>query len=650
MRASLALLRENLALWREFLGRSWRANPILMTVVLACLILNTLSFALTGLGLRAIVNGTVADNRTVILLGVAGAAVAYTIDFVCGSVGFALRIHLVERLAVTGVESETLREVADIETIEHLERTDYLDRISLIRGEAWCVVDSAWAALESVTLVMRVALMLALLGSVSPYLLVLLVFAVIPLVFEQMGRKRIRDADLAAAEDRRLEEHLLALATDPASSKEIRVSGAQRSVVRRQRQAWDAAMTRRFRARVAAAGWSVAGWSVFGVGFIGAIAQVIATTAGTSSSAGNLVMAVTTGLQLRWAVESAVRRSSDTGGYGRLLAPYRWLRGYHAERMADRGARLPAPAELRDGITLRDLSFTYPGSDAVALDRVNVTLPAGTVVAVVGEYGSGKTTLIKLLAKLYRPDSGAILVDGVDLADLDTVPWRAQISAAFQDFGRYRTTLAEAIGLGDPSRIEDTQGIEAAARGAAATGLIARLPDGLKTRLGKQFGGVDLSEGQWQKVALARACMRQRPLLFVLDEPTASLDAPSEHAIFEGYMGRAKAVAGLTGAITVVVSHRFSTVAGADLILVLEDGHLIEVGSHDTLLAQDGKYASLYRIQATAYAVHQVPPWKPLASAMGKKRTSRVSGAWGRSQRGGRRGEARDLMAYAHMC
>jgi ATP-binding cassette subfamily B protein len=224
------------------------------------------------------------------------------------------------------------------------------------------------------------------------------------------------------------------------------------------------------------------------------------------------------------------------------------------------------------------------------------------VVAVVGEYGSGKTTLVKLLCKFYRPDSGTIRIDGTDLDDVDTAAWRSRTSVAFQDFGRYHTTLREAIGLGDISRAGAAGRVEDAVRAADAEALAARLPEGLDSQLGREFGGAELSEGQWQKTALARACMRPDPVLFMLDEPTASLDAPSEHAIFERYMARARDLADRMGAITIIVSHRFSTVAGADLILVMESGRLIESGTHAVLAASGGRYAELYGIQAAAYA------------------------------------------------
>jgi ATP-binding cassette subfamily B protein len=286
-----------------------------------------------------------------------------------------------------------------------------------------------------------------------------------------------------------------------------------------------------------------------------------------------------------------------------VVAPYLWLQAYVAEQSARaKGKRLP-PDALTEGIVFEDVTYLYPGTDRKALDAVSLSIPAGSGVAIVGEYGSGKTTLVKLLSKFYQPDSGRILVDGVDLAELDTAAWRARSAAAFQDFGRFKTLFSRNVGFGDLPRLEDRAAIAHAVAEANAQTVVDRLPQGLETELNTDTGGVDLSEGQWQKAALARASMRAAPLLFVLDEPTASLDAPSEQEIFERYMRRAQSLSRRTGAVTVVVSHRFSTVAGADLILVLADGRLVEAGRHDELVdLPGGRYADLYGLQAAAYS------------------------------------------------
>jgi ATP-binding cassette subfamily B protein len=222
------------------------------------------------------------------------------------------------------------------------------------------------------------------------------------------------------------------------------------------------------------------------------------------------------------------------------------------------------------------------------------------VVAVVGEYGSGKTTLVKLLQRFYRPTEGVVRVDGTDLRHLDIEGWRARSTAVYQDFGRFPTLLGESVGIGDLPHAGDRERITEAVRAAAAQSVVDGLPHALDTQLGRALGGVELSEGQWQKTALARAMMRREPLLIVLDEPTASLDAPSEQEIFQRHMAHARALARRTGAVTVIVSHRFATVRGADLVLVLSRGRLVEAGSHGTLLAEGGHYAQIYGLQAPA--------------------------------------------------
>jgi ATP-binding cassette subfamily B protein len=278
-----------------------------------------------------------------------------------------------------------------------------------------------------------------------------------------------------------------------------------------------------------------------------------------------------------------------------------WLEDYAASVAAS--GDLTVPTSLRDGIRLDHVSFAYPGTSRVVLDNVSVTLPAGAVIAIVGENGAGKTTLVKLLAKMYEPSSGAIFVDNTPLARLPAREWRERLAGAFQDFFRFEFRARYAVGLGDVPRLDNEPAVMGAVDRAGASDVIARLASGLETQLGPTWpGGAELSFGQWQKLALARGFMREQPLLLVLDEPTAALDAETEHALFERYATEAhSAGARDTGRVTILVSHRFSTVRMADLILVLDGARLVEVGTHSELMARSGQYAELYSIQAAAY-------------------------------------------------
>jgi ATP-binding cassette subfamily B protein len=259
------------------------------------------------------------------------------------------------------------------------------------------------------------------------------------------------------------------------------------------------------------------------------------------------------------------------------------------------------PAVLRRGITLREVSFGYPPDGALVLDGVDVHLPAGAAVALVGENGAGKTTLVKLLTGMYQPTAGQVLLDGVPLADLDLAAWRERTAATFQDFVRFELLVGEAVGVGDLPRIDQTAALSEALERADATAVAASLPEGLDTRLGRSFtGGQELSGGQWQRLALARGMMRDLPLLLILDEPTASLDAITEAALFERYLS-ARQLASRSGAITLLVSHRFSTVRMADLIVVLDQGRIAASGDHASLIRAGGLYAELYELQARAY-------------------------------------------------
>ena len=264
----------------------------------------------------------------------------------------------------------------------------------------------------------------------------------------------------------------------------------------------------------------------------------------------------------------------------------------------------PLPNPLRGEIEFQNVSFSYPGSDHQAVRNVSFRIAAGETVAIVGRNGAGKTTLIKLLCRLYDPTEGRILLDGIDIRELDLDELRGTVAGMFQDYVTYQATASENVGLGDLADIENQPRIEEAARKGGAHELIAGLPDGYDTPLGKWFDhGANLSGGEWQKVALSRAFMRDARIL-VLDEPTSALDAQAEYELFERLRRLTE------GRTAVYISHRFSTVRRADRILFLERGQLVEEGSHEELMALAGRYARLFTMQASAYTGQAIEPYE----------------------------------------
>jgi ATP-binding cassette subfamily B protein len=256
---------------------------------------------------------------------------------------------------------------------------------------------------------------------------------------------------------------------------------------------------------------------------------------------------------------------------------------------------LTCPRPIREGIEFRNVSFAYPGTSRWVLQNLNLRLQQGERIALIGENGEGKTTIVKLVTRLYDPTEGSILLDGVDLREYDLEDYASQIAVIFQDFMRYDMTARENIAIGRINESNNLPGILSAARKSLADGVIQKLQGGYEQMLGRRFdAGVDLSGGEWQKVALARAYLRDAQIL-ILDEPTASLDARSEHEVFQRF-------ADLTESkLSLLISHRFSTVKMADRIIVLEKGKISEEGHHEQLLASGGRYAEMFEMQASSY-------------------------------------------------
>lgn len=587
--------------WREVVARSWRLDRKITSLVGFLLVTQVGAFALTGLAIRAIVDQVAQGGaRGGIFVAALVGGLAFGLATIGAYVQFELRSDLADRVGYLQIDPEIQAATARLDGLEHLERADYVDRLDLLRGKGHEIAATGWAVPETVALVAQLGVTLILLGSVHPLLLLVLVLTVPTVMLNRRAYRGVGRAVLASAEDARIEQHLHEITTRAAAGKEIRVTGTAGTLIRTADEAWRRVTRVQTAARVRATGLAVLSSVLFLLGYAGGVTFVVHLVADGRRSIGDLILVIILVGQLRgdfqWVQYNLTRMRHGMA----LVAPYRWLMAHAAARRPE--SSRPAPRRLDQGIRLEEVSFHYAGNPDRVLGPLTVELPAGAVVAIVGEHGSGKTTLVKLLSKFYRPQRGRITVDGVDLAEIDTGQWREVTSAAFQDFVRYEITAGHAIGVGDLPALDDGDRVRQAVREADAVRIVDGLPDGLATQLGRRFGGVDLSEGQWQRIALARGAMRRAPVLVLLDEPTASLDAVSEHAIFERHAALARRLGAEHGTITLLVSHRFSTIWMADLILVVSGGRVIERGTHDELIAAGGTYAELYDIQRRAYA------------------------------------------------
>jgi ATP-binding cassette, subfamily B, bacterial len=498
--------------------------------------------------------------------------------------------------------TRTAEQINAIGGVDHLERPSYLTELDLLKQNLRLLGNGPRQMLLVVQILVRTAGIVIILAVIFPPLAALPLCAVAPVAGERLSVWLRQRADERLAPDRRLADELFSLATSAGPAKELRVFGAVGPLRERHQ-----ALARRVNAGMSRAGFlggmsGAAGWLVFAAGFVTGIAVVAIRAAHGTATVGQVVLAVTLIQRAQLQVGQAAAAIGQLLTTSRTARRLLWLEDYAAaDRAAARARQAAAPAALSRGIGLRQVSFGYPPDGATVLDRIDLDLPAGSAVALVGENGAGKTTLVKLLTGMYQPTSGQVLLDGTPLADVDLAAWRQRTAAAFQDFMRFELPAGQTVGLGDLPRLDDAPALDRALHRADATAVASGLPDGLATRLGRSFtGGQELSGGQWQRLALARGMMRDTPLLLILDEPTASLDAITEAALFERYLA-ARQLASQTGAITLLVSHRFSTVRMADLIVVLDQGRVVASGDHASLIRAGGLYAELFEMQARSY-------------------------------------------------
>ena len=587
----------------RLLRLGYRHEPALMSASFALALVAALPDAFLALWLKLLGQAALAGDRRVLLACALGLGVTATATWFLGTVSTRVQRRFRDKVTIA-LESHVARLQAEIATIAHQERPEHLDRLSVLRDQVFVLDHMYLSLLTTCAWVLRLGVAIALLASVHPALLALAVFA-LPTVFTSAWRPGIeRAVEERSAPAVRLARHLFLTATTAPAGKEVRLARIGKHLVRERRETWERWYAPVAAIRWASAFWHALAWTVFGGAYVGAIVFVSSVL---RAPAGDVLLVLAAGGQLSAYIGATVGEIGFLRGVwldgSRRLA---WLEDYAASLVAS--ADRPAPARLREGIRLEGVSFAYPGTDRLVLDAVDLDLPKGSVVALVGENGAGKTTLVKLLCKLYEPTAGRILVDGVELGRVRTDEWRKRLAGAFQDFFRFELVARRSVGLGDVKRLDDEKAVRGAVDRAGAGDVVSQLPAGLGTQLGPTWPqGVEVSFGQWQKIALARGFMREAPLLLVLDEPTAALDAETEHALFERYAAAARGAARTSGSgdgaggITVLVSHRFATARTADLVVVLDGSRVAQVGPHAELIAQAGPYAELYRIQAAAY-------------------------------------------------
>ena len=583
------------SMWR-LCTLGYRHEPRLMVAAFVLSQLAALPDALLALWLLLLGNGVIGHRPGLVRAAAVGLGVSAAATWLLRTVSTRVQRRFRDKVTVA-LESHVARLQASIATIAHQERPEYLDRIAMLRNQVFVLDHMYMSLFSTLGWILRLGVTIVLLASIHPALVLLAVFA-IPTVLTSTWRPAVeRAAQERGAQANRLSRHLFTIATTASAGKEVRVTGIGDRLVRERRTAWEQWYAPVSAARWGSAAWHALAWAVFGAAYVGAVVFVSSVI---GASAGAVLLVLAAGARLSAYIGATVGEIGFLRGFwmdgSRRLA---WLEDYAASLAAS--ADLPVPARLRDGIRFEHVTFSYPGTSRVVLDDVSLSLPAGSVVAIVGENGAGKTTVVKLLAKMYEPSSGSILVDGTSLARMPADQWRSRLAGAFQDFFRFEFLARQTVGLGDVARLDDGAAVAAAVDCADAADVVSRLPSGLETQLGPTWpGGVDVSFGQWQKLALARGFMREDPLLLVLDEPTAALDAETEHALFERYAAAARG-RDAQGRITILVSHRFSTVRMADLIVVLDGARLVEAGTHEDLVAKGGQYAELYNIQAAAY-------------------------------------------------
>lgn len=596
-----ATARRMIRVYGAILRMAWDIARARSAAILVCMIALGLTGAVQGLLTKAVVDSLTASVATaairwgLVLVGVS------MVSTLVSDLLQLLQSDMGDRISQE-VDHRVMAICASAPGLDHLERPEFADKIKLVRDHSYV----PFAALANLNAVMYIIFGLGsavvLLGLIHPVLILIPAVAVPSGILQFLAmRKHMKLFDDIAPEDR-LAKHYLDLATETKSAKEVRIFGLADELLNRYRKLTREYNRKLTRDRLKRSVVGVVSGAAYGLAMAGSIGFIGWLAMEGRASLGDVALGVMVTRQAIGHVEMAAGMITWLAELAFTGERYLWMLDYQPSvRILHPDDPMPTPVAIMRGITFDGVGFTYPGSEKKVLDDISLFIPAGSTVALVGENGAGKSTMVKILCRFYDPTEGQITIDDIDIREFDPDEWRDGLAASFQDFVRYQLIAREAVGVGDLPAIELVERVGAAAAFAGADRVIERLPSGLESQLGREFqDGTDLSEGEWQRVALARGAMRQLPYMIVLDEPTASLDARAEHEVFEKFSAMARPEE-IFIPITLLVSHRFSTVRMADLIVVLHEGRIEEIGSHDELLAAGRRYSDLFRLQASRY-------------------------------------------------
>ncbi len=589
----------------RFLARlSWRTDRRRLLLGGGLLLLGTLCSPLVALVSRAFVDSLASPDAMRI--------VGLSLCLVTGLVGQLMLGHFAHLWYFELGEADEAalnRGMAAIVTddlgLEEVESPQTADLIEMVRKDIVRVRSTVTAGLLLVASCVQLSMTAALLATVSAGLLVLPLAAALPVFLTDWAERPLRSAQQGTTPARRTIAHLHELVSSPASQKEIRLGSGAVHLSRIHAETHEEFQRTMNRAHSRVALRSIVGQLPFALTFAVAMFVVGSLSSDGRASVGGVVMTILLAPQVSSQVTTLLRSLSTVGsatlGLRRLEELQPTATNGRMPVAADREERL-LPCELGHGIRLENLTYAYKGSRDAVLKDLSIAVPAGSSVAIVGENGAGKSTLVKLLHGLYQPTAGRILLDGVDLAGVAPDRYFALTAALFQDFEHFDFSLLESVGIGDVAQMHSEERVREAIGRARADSVLLRV-GGLGEFVGHGYAsGTELSGGQWQSLAFARALMKRRPLVLSLDEPGHSLDPVAEERMHDAYEATAREYARSSGAITFYVTHRLSNVKSADFVLVLRNGRVEAFGTHDELVSADGYYAELFRLQAKAYA------------------------------------------------